>query len=589
MTEKLFQPWELTDLSLHQLLLNARNVSAEGLPQIRLAIMGNAATQHYSQALSSMLKLRGFCPKIYEAEFNTILNEALEPKSGLYEHKPEFIIIFTSAQAIWPHFSNSNKKSGFVDQISIELQLIWENIRKNCNAIIIQHNFVVPISRPLGLLSSPLIIDFASSISSLNSHLADHARNYRVLIVDTESMASFYGKKEWLDERLWCYAKQALSPKFLPQLTKSISNLILRERGIIIKCIILDLDNTLWGGILADDGFDGIELGQTELGLAFYRFQIALKELRERGILLAICSKNSEDNVLTVLDEHPDMLLRRDDFSMIVANFDDKVTNIRLIQKTLKISFESMVFFDDSSFERVLLRSAIPELQVPDLPEDPSQFIEKIYGWNIFEGHEATEEDLARATYYQADKARAEIKGKYEGLDEYLANLLMHVQVIPINDYSLPRIHQLVLRTNQFNLTTKRYSENDLRDLSVSLTHSSFCIRLKDRLGDNGIIAVVIIEKQGSDAVIDSWIMSCRVLGRKIEELTLQQIVHTAKQLGCTKVIGIYSPTPKNQLVQDLYSRLGFVEFDRNSTRNMFAIELSKYKPVNLPISITNI
>lgn len=582
------QPWALADLPLHRLLSLGRKVADKDLPEIRIAILGNAATQHYHQALAAVFKLRGLRPQIYEAEFDMIEHEVRDANSQLFAHRPDFVVLHVAAQALWTLFLNSASKATFANEVFAELQTTWKAIKAHSSATIVQHNLVVPIDRPFGNRTLATSTSFAGAVAQLNSLLTARADEFGVLIADTESLAAYHGKRQWLDERLWCQAKQALSPSFLPTLAKNVSDVILLERGVAIKCVVLDLDNTLWGGVLADDGIERIEIGHTELGLAFYRFQMSLKELRERGVLLAACSKNDQNNVLKVLDEHPDMLLRKSDFSVIVANFGDKVSNIRHIQETLNIAFDSMVFLDDTAFERDLVRSALPSMQVPELPEDPAHFLGSLVNWNLFEGRAATAEDVARTGYYQADAARAEIRGEYEGLDDFIANLAMEAQILPVAGYALPRVHQLVQRSNQFNVMTKRYSEEELRHLAASDKHVAFSVRLSDRLGDNGIIATVIVEKRGRDAVVDTWIMSCRVLGRKVEELTMQQIASAAQQLGCDRIIGQYAPTAKNHMVKGLFSSMGFTDAGSSGDVLLFSLDLADYKPETVPIKIAS-
>jgi len=581
------QTWELPDLPLHRLISEGRRVTrTEDAGILRIAVLGDAATQHYCQALGAVLKLRGWWPELYEAEFDTIAQEVLDPASGLYRSGPDFVVLFMTAQALWHRFSATADKGSFADDSLARIVELWTQLKTHSTATIVQHNFVVPLNRSHGNHTPAIAETFVGAVTQLNALLVDAAAAHGVVLVDTEFQASYHGKRHWLDERLWCQARQGLSPSFLPSLAKSVSDLLLAERGVCVKCVVVDLDNTIWGGILAEDGRDLIEIGQTELGLAFYRFQLFLLELKLRGVILAICSKNNEHDVVDMLDNHPDMILRRNDFAVIVANFDDKVSNILAIRDKLNLGLESFVFLDDTAFERALVRKGLPQVQVPELSEDPADFIADLARWNLFEGRAATAEDLARLSYYRGEDARREIRAKFAGLDEFVADLGMTAEVKAFDGFSLPRVLQLVNRSNQFNLTTIRHTEADLQRFAADAQCATFTVRLADRLGDNGIIAAVILRKAGSDAVVDTWIMSCRVLGRRVEELTVQLIVERAKDLGCARVVGRYTPTEKNALVENLYLQHGFSDAGVDGATRLYCMDIQHYSPRTIPIAI---
>lgn len=445
---------------------------------------------------------------------------------------------------------------------------------------------MVPLNRPFGNHTAIQTETFAATVTRINARLLEAAPENGVKIIDTEFQAAYHGKRHWLDERLWCQAKQGLSPSFIPSLAKSVSDTVLMERGVGVKCVIVDLDNTIWGGILAEDGADHIEIGQTEMGLAFQRFQIALLELKARGVLLAVCSKNDQANVEDVLQNHPDMILHLNDFAACVANFGDKASNIGAIREKLNLGLDSFVFLDDTAFERALVRKALPAIQVPELSVDPADFVGDLARWNLFEGQSATAEDLARAAYYQADNQRQAIRAKFQGLDDFIAELAMEAYVLPFDGFALPRVLQLVQRSNQFNLTTIRHGELDLRRFAQDSDAAPFCIRLTDRLGDNGIIATVIVRKSGSDAIVDTWIMSCRVLGRRVEDLTVQLIVERARQLGCRRVVGRYAPTAKNGIVENLYPQHGFADAGHDGPTRLYSLDVVQFQPPSFPIVI---
>jgi FkbH-like protein len=582
------QPWKISELSLADLINRGKVVNRDACGTVlRLAVLGDCATQHYTNCLSATLKLRGIWPEIYEAEYDSIRQETINRDGPLYAHAPKVIIFFNCLQKLEEQFKKSKDPQKFTSNTIDEITKNWNYALAGGAEIILQHNFCIPIFRAFGNFSVACEQSFVQIVSRLNEELARSAReNGAVRIVDTDGQAAFFGKREWLDERFWCQAKQALSPRFLPPLVKSVSDVLAEQMGRSIKCVILDLDNTLWGGILADVGYEGIEIGDvSSLGLAFQRFQSALLQLKDRGVILAICSKNDEENVDRAFSEHPDMVLRTSDFVKIVANFEDKVTNIRAIQAALDISLDSMVFFDDSAFERDYVRTSLPELQVPDLPEDPADFLTAIAGWNLFETGGLSPEDRKRTEFYQANVQRQEQQAQSSDLPAYLRSLKMVADIRPFDRFTLPRALQLFQRSNQFNLTTIRYTEAELLSVAKNSEYDTFTVRLHDRLGDNGIIAAVITHRVGSDLHVDSWVMSCRVLGRRVEELTLDVVIEIARRRGCTRVIGEYHPTQKNKLVSELYTKLSFTLDRDEQNKKLFRLDIDDYsRPADLPI-----
>jgi FkbH-like protein len=590
MTATAYQPWQIADLSLADLLKKGRSVARDHCnAELRLGILGDCATQHYSQCVAAALKLRGIWPEIYEAEFDSIQQETVDRDGPLFRHRPQAVILFNCVQKLEERYALSNQHDGFVQQVLEEMLEVWNRLIAAGVETILQHNFCLPMFRPFGnfsVASGHSLVDMATRI---NAVLTEHAlANGAVRIVDTEGQAAFLGKRQWLDERLWCHAKQALSPRFLPPLAKSVSDIIAERIGRSVKCIILDLDNTLWGGILGDVGYDGIEIGEiSSIGLVYQRFQNALLQLKQRGVILAICSKNDEANVRRVLADHPDMVLRESDFVWISANFGDKANNIREIQAALNISLDSMVFIDDSAFERDFVRTVLPELQVPEMPDDPADFLAALTMWNLFEVGSSSAEDGARTALYQANVTRQALQEQAADLPAYLRALDMVADIRPFDGFTTPRAYQLFQRSNQFNLTTIRYSEAELKAIAQAPDCDTFTLRLHDRLGDNGIVGAVIARAQGEELRVDSWVMSCRVLGRRVEEATLSILAGLARARGCRRLVGEYRATEKNAMVASLYADLGFSPEREEGGAKFFGLELSSYgRPDELPIEL---
>ena len=337
----------------------------------------------------------------------------------------------------------------------------------------------------------------------------------------------------------------------------------------------LRLDNTLWGGVIGDDGINGIQIGELGNGRAFTNLQIWLKKLKERGIILAICSKNNEDTAKEPFLKHPEMVLKLDDISCFVANWEDKASNIKYIQKVLNIGMDSMVFLDDNPFERNLVKSMIPEIEVPELPEDPSLYLSYLQSLNLFETASFSEEDKKRTSQYQAEAKRVETERMFDNYDDYLKSLEMVATVSAFDEFQTPRISQLTQRSNQFNLRTVRYTEDDIKRIMASDEYIGRYFMLKDKFGDHGLISVVILKKLSDKTLfIENLLMSCRVLKRGMEEFIINSLIDAARQGGYTELIGEYIPTAKNAMVKDFYKNMGFSELSPNK----YIAKVDEYK-----------
>jgi len=339
--------------------------------------------------------------------------------------------------------------------------------------------------------------------------------------------------------------------------------------------VVLDLDNTLWGGVIGDDGLSGIQIGELGTGHAFSDFQAWLKQLKNRGILLAVCSKNNEPAAKEPFEKHPEMILRLEDISMFVANWEDKATNIRSIQKMLNIGMDSLVFLDDNPFERNLVRSMIPEITVPELPEDPALYLQYLRSLGLFETASYSAEDAGRTRQYRQQAERAVFEASFQSYDAYLEGLNMKAVAAPFDAFHYPRIAQLTQRSNQFNLRTVRYTEAEVEAIAHNDNHICLYFMLKDKFGDHGLISVVILDKQADNTLfVSQWLMSCRVLKRGMEEFIVNKILQTAAAHGYTKVVGEYIPTAKNAMVKDLYEKLGFAR----TRENRFEAEVAGFQ-----------
>ncbi|PNG26968.1 methoxymalonyl-ACP biosynthesis protein [Methylocella silvestris] len=428
-------------------------------------------------------------------------------------------------------------------------------------------------------------------IERINSELRPAADAAGVHLLALDSFMRLHGGLNfWHEASLWNRAKQEVGPAASALYGEYAGRLIAALRGLSAKCLVLDLDNTLWGGVIGDGGLEGIALGQgSAAGEAFLDFQRYAQTLSRRGVILAVCSKNDEINARAPFQKHPEMILKETDIACFVANWSDKAQNIRTIAASLNIGLDALVFADDNPAERGLIRRELPMVAVPELPEDPADYVSTIARGGYFEAVAVTGEDRERGSQYAGNAQREKLRETVTDVASYLAALKMELIFQPFDRIGLPRIVQLANKTNQFNLTTIRYVERDLERVIDDPRCVSLQLRLKDVYGDNGIIALILGRMQGQDLFIETWLMSCRVLGRQVEEATLQLIAARAEASGARRLIGEYRPTAKNGMVREHYEKLGFAPLDASgeeSTANRWILELSSYRSKPTPIRL---
>ena len=456
---------------------------------------------------------------------------------------------------------------------------LWEMLQKNLPCHIIQNNADLPPQRVFGNYEGNVVWSGSNFLRRFNLKLAQVVIS-GVTIFDLDMVSSVYGKKRWHDARYWYHSKHAFTLDAIGFVAFELSKQIVAIKGLAKKCIVLDLDNTLWGGVVGDDGLDGIVLGNGANGEALVDFQKYLLGLKNRGIILAVSSKNDEKIAKEPFLKHPDMQLKLEDIAVFSANWENKVDNIRKIAATLNLGLDSIVFVDDNPAERLLVRSLLPLVSVPEMPEDPTEFINMLNRHSYFETVSFSEEDKQRSDYYRQNASRNEFQKKHENISEYLKSLGMSATIGKFDKFNLPRIVQLINKSNQFHLTATRYLENEILALMEKNNIMGLYFKLKDRFGDNGLISVLILEKTRDDNLfINTWVMSCRVLMRGLEEFINEEIISLAKSLSCKKIIGKYTPTNKNKLVADLYRRLHFEFLKEEAGVTFWALDLEKERP----------
>lgn len=554
-----------------------------GYPAIKIAVLGDNATQQLVQVLRAYLYRQGVFADIYEAEFDIIEQEIYNTESGLYGFKPEYVLVNVSVQKLRDRYYRVTEKdlARFTDVYRDFITGLWRRLGEKLHCRIVQNLFALPLERPLGSYTVKVRDSFYSLVSQINQQIIEKAQdNKNVLLNDLEYVSSLVGRQHWFDEKLWVHGKLFCRPDYLPFIAKNVSDIILAGAGKSRKCIVLDLDNTLWGGIIGDDGMDNIEVGNEGLGEAYSLFQRYLLDLKKQGVILAVCSKNDRETAMEVFERHPGMVLRKADIAAFVINWEPKSENIKQIAKTLNIGLDAMVFVDDSAFERNQVRSMLPQVLVPEMPDDPAEFVPVLNQLNLFETTSISEEDKKRSDFYRSESQREEVKAQFGSLEEYLKSLEMEAVFARFDQAHLPRIVQLIQRSNQFNLTTKRYNERECEDFMKDTQQCHpFYVTLQDKFGDSGLISVIILKKEGEKILVDEWLMSCRVLSRGVEQFAMNKVVETARNLNCRRVEGRYIPSAKNKMVSRFYEQFGFKEEGVTPEGTVWGLDVREYEP----------
>lgn len=560
---------------------------AEGPPAdfptpVRVAILSSSTADHLLAAIRTGLLRRGILADLHVTDYGQYHQDLVNPASALHAFAPEAVLFAFDAASL---FGRPDKVAADgeaeLNRALGQLRGLWRLARERFGCQVIQQSVLATALPLMGSNEQRLPGSQARLVRRLNEELARLADEERVDLLTLDHHVAADGLAAWHDPALWHRAKQEISPAATPMYGDLVARLVAAGKGKSAKCLVLDLDNTCWGGVIGDDGLNGIVLGQgNALGEAFVGFQSYAKALSQRGIILAVCSKNDEANALEPFEKHPDMVLRTQDIAVFVANWQDKASNLRAIASRLNIGIDSLVFADDNPFERELVRTELPEVAVPELPEDPALYADRIARAGYFEAVAITEEDRVRNAMYRANAEREALLDTATDMAGYLQALEMQLHVRKFDPVGLPRITQLINKSNQFNLMTRRYTEAEVARVMDDPAAIGLQLRLVDRLGDNGIIAVVIGERQGADLVIDTWLMSCRVLGRGVEEATLQTLAEAARAHGARALIGQYRPTPKNGMVREHYAKLGFAKLDDLADgTERWKLELDDYSP----------
>lgn len=534
------------------------------LPALKVALIGDTATQFLATAIYGTGVDRGYNIDLYEADFNQVERQFMDPTSELYAFNADYIVVFQSTHKLLSKYNEMpvEKQHELADERLQFIQLITTSIQSR----IIYLNSPEIDDVVFGSYANKVNSSFTYQIRKLNYELMNLSMLYaNLFICDIAALQNKFGRDVMFDSSVYVSTEMILSIDSLPYVASRVLDIICAALGKFKKCLILDLDNTVWGGVIGDDGLENIQIGHgLGIGKAFTEFQQWVKKMKNRGIIIAVCSKNNEEIAKEPFEKHPDMVLRLDDIAVFIANWNNKADNIRQIQSILNIGFDSMVFLDDNPFERNIVRENLPAITVPELPEDPGDYLEYLYSLNLFETISYSNADFERTKQYQVESQRVSLQKSFTNEAEFLKSLEMISEVRPFDKFNAPRVAQLSQRSNQFNLRTIRYTEADIELISNNDLYINLSFTLSDKFGENGLICVIIMEKESSETLfVNTWLMSCRVLKRGMENFTLNTMVRYAKENGFIQIVGEYIPTQKNKMVEDHYQRLGF------STKNI--------------------
>ena len=592
----------LASARLNFVLTNAldevvRRVLPQGPPalttkRVRLAVLGSATLTHLLPAIRVAGVRRGLWIETHENDYGQYLQELSDPGSALHAFQPTAVLVAFDAYHLTAGVTaamDADTAEAALIEMQERISQVWHLARETFCCPILQQAALPVHLQVLGNNEHRLPGSRAWFVARLNAALRQMAERESVDLLAIDDRALRDGIGRWHDPALWHRSKQEVSPTAGPFYGDLVGRWLAAKQGRSFKCLVLDLDNTLWGGVIGDDGLEGITLGQgSPLGEAYVAFQDYVRELGRRGVILAVCSKNEEANALEPFDKHPDMVLKRADIAGFVANWSNKADNIRAIAQMLNIGLDALCFIDDNPFERNLVRQELPMVAVPEVSDDPTGYPLALADAGYFEALAVTEEDRERSSQYQGNKARDALKAAVTDLPSYLRGLEMQLVCKRFDKIGLQRIVQLINKSNQFNLTTRRYTEDDVVAVMADPDAFGLQLRLLDRFGDNGIIAIVIGRLQpNQDLVIDTWLMSCRVLGRQVEPTTLNLIAQEASKLGARRLVGEYFPTKKNAMVQEHYARLGFAVVQTDEAGgNRNVLDLAGFRAAETFISV---
>jgi FkbH-like protein len=568
------------------------------LVPFRLAILRSFTVEPAVPLLRAAAFSTGIDLSVHVGDFNAFAQEILDRESSLYRFAPNAVILAVQtadiAPDLWRDYVDMPGEAveQAMQRVSNSMSQWMSAFRERTQATLIVHNLEQPIRPALGIMDCQIETGLSDAVQRINQDIRRAANKFRgVYVLDYDGLIARHGRIRWHDDRKWLTARLPIAADQLIHISREWSRFLAPLSGKTAKALVVDLDNTLWGGIIGEDGMTGIKLGAEYPGAGYQALQRAMLDLARKGILLAICSKNNPDDAMEVLEKHPGMLLRPKNFAALRISWNDKVQGLREIASELNIGIDSLAFLDDNSFEREQVRAQLPEVTVIDLPEDPLQYAATLRDEPVFERLSLSAEDQQRTTFYSEQRERAHAEQTFQSKEDFYRFLEQEAEIAPVMPATLARVAQLTQKTNQFNVTTRRYGEQQITELAAQPGSHVLSIRVRDRFGDHGLVGVSITRDQDEACEIDTFLLSCRVIGRTVETALLAHLADSAARRGCKQLTGWFLPTKKNAPAREFYQQHGFELAKQNGQGSLWSLDLTQRKiasPEWIKVSMTD-
>ena len=554
-----------------------------GLTKFKLAILRSFTVEPIVPLLRAEAFAYGIDLEVHVGDFNTYAQDMLDGQSSLYRFAPNAVVLAVradqAAPELWRDFAELVPEAAqhAVERVVRGYEQWIGAFRKHSQAALIGHTLERPTHPSLGVLDHQSEAGQSGLIRQVNRELRRLAVEFHgVYTLDYDALVARHGSEHWHDERKWLTARLPIAAGYLLPMAREWMRFIVPLSGRTAKVLVVDLDNTLWGGVIGEDGMAGIKISGEYPGAAYQALQRTLLDLTRKGILLAVCSKNNLDDAMEALEKHPGMLVRKKHFAAMRINWTDKAQNLREIAQELNVGVDALAFLDDNRFEREQVRAALPEVTVIDLPQNPLEYAAAVRNCATFERLTLSAEDQQRTEMYAAQKQRAGAEQNFQSKEDFFGFLEQEAELEPVSELTLARVAQLTQKTNQFNLTTRRYTEPQIADMAKQPEWHVYSIRVRDRFGDHGLVGVAITHDEGEQCEVDTFLLSCRVIGRTIETALLAHLAESAAQRGCKRLVGWFLPTKKNAPARDFYQQHGFTRQQTNGTGSLWTLSLNR-------------
>ena len=554
------------------------------LVSYRLAIPRSFTVEPAIPLLRAGAFVHGIDLTVQLGDFNAYAQEILDPESSLYRFSPDAVILAARTADVAPDLGQEypdlapEAASAAIQRVSNSFSQWIHIFRERSSAALIVHSLELPARPSMGLLDAQSNTGQSAAIQQINQELKRLVGEHRgVHTLDYDGLVARHGRLHWHDERKWLIARMPVAADYLIYLAREWLRFLVPLSGKTAKVLVADLDNTMWGGVIGEDGMAGIKLGAEYPGAAFQNLQRAMLDLSRRGILLAICSKNNLEDAMEALENHPGMLLKPKDFSALRINWNGKAQNLREIASELNVGVDALAFLDDNPVEREQVRSALPEVTIIDLPQDPLAYADALRDCPVFERLALSSEDQQRTGLYAAQRERSRAEQKFQSKEDFFRYLEQEAEVVPVSPTTLARIAQLTQKTNQFNLTTQRHTEQQIAEMAVRPDWQVLAIKVRDRFGDHGLVGVAITRDEAETCDIETFLLSCRVIGRAVETVFLSYLARGAATRGRRRLAGRFIPTRKNAPARDFYARHGFQLLEENHDGSVWALDLQHH------------